>query len=181
MNKSIVIYQSKYGTTERYARWIAEELNGAIVPYSRVTLAQLENYQNIVFGGAVYIGETSGTDFFKKYAPILKTKRLFLFTVGISDPAETGNQAVIRQSLKKQIPSDIYDRLHIYHFSGALDFETMTFAHRTIMKMIVGTLKRTDVNVRTPEDNSIIEAYGKSLDLTNRADIYPLIEAVRAV
>ena len=30
MDKTIIIYFSKYGTTKKYAEWIAEELNGNI-------------------------------------------------------------------------------------------------------------------------------------------------------
>ena len=40
--KSIVVYESKYGSTERYAKWIGEELGCRVSNISEVSLEELE-------------------------------------------------------------------------------------------------------------------------------------------
>ena len=58
--KSIVVYESKYGSTERYAKWIGEELGCRGSNISEVSLEELLTYDNIVFGGWLHAGTIKG-------------------------------------------------------------------------------------------------------------------------
>lgn len=58
--KNIVVYESKYGSTEKYAKWIGEELNCKVSKISDVTTEELLNYDNIVFGGWLQAGKIKG-------------------------------------------------------------------------------------------------------------------------
>lgn len=48
--KSIVVYESKYGSTEKYAKWIGEELNCKVSKIGDTNIDDLLNYDNIVLG-----------------------------------------------------------------------------------------------------------------------------------
>lgn len=49
MTNIAVIYAGKYGTTERYARWIAEETGGELMPESGVSVKALADKDVIIF------------------------------------------------------------------------------------------------------------------------------------
>ena len=71
--KTIVVYKSKYGTAEQYAKWIAEELDCDIKELGEIRARDLEPYEGIIFGGGVHAGGIEGIDnFIKMVKPILK-------------------------------------------------------------------------------------------------------------
>ncbi len=49
--KIIVVYKSKYGTAEQYAKWIAEELNCDIKEMGEIRARDLDAYDGIIFEG----------------------------------------------------------------------------------------------------------------------------------
>lgn len=53
MKKVVVIYGSKYGTTEKYAKWISEELNCDLFSYKSIKKDNLLNYDTIIYGGGL--------------------------------------------------------------------------------------------------------------------------------
>ena len=54
--KSIVIYSSKTGFTERYARWIAEDLQCTCKPIKDVNSSELSDYDCVIYGGWLMAG-----------------------------------------------------------------------------------------------------------------------------
>jgi len=66
MNKTAVIYKSKYGSTKEYANWIAEELGGKLFDVSEITAQKLEDYNTVIFGGRIHAGSIQGLSGIKK-------------------------------------------------------------------------------------------------------------------
>ena len=57
---AIVIYKTKYGSTKTYAEWIAKELACDIVEHKSVSVADLEKYDTIIYGGGLYAEVING-------------------------------------------------------------------------------------------------------------------------
>lgn len=53
MNKVVVLYQSKYGATQKYARWLAEELACDLVETKKANIEQIETFDIIILGGGI--------------------------------------------------------------------------------------------------------------------------------
>ena len=51
MERTIVIYKSKYGATDRYAAWIGEELECPVVELESFDKNSIDEYDNIIIGG----------------------------------------------------------------------------------------------------------------------------------
>ena len=66
MERTIVIYKSKYGATDRYAAWIGEELDCPVVELENFDKKSIDNYDNIIYGGGVHAGGIRGWEDFKK-------------------------------------------------------------------------------------------------------------------
>lgn len=55
-SKRLVLYRSRYGTTERYARWLAERLDARAVDLRQAGRLPLADCELILLGTAVYAG-----------------------------------------------------------------------------------------------------------------------------
>ena len=66
MDKTVVIYKSKHGSTKKYAEWIGEELECPVFSADDFSKKELEDYENIIFGGCVQAGGIMGFDLIKK-------------------------------------------------------------------------------------------------------------------
>ena len=51
---TVVVYKSKYGSTKKYAEWIAEELKCDIFDMKNITVDFLLKYDVIIYGGGLY-------------------------------------------------------------------------------------------------------------------------------
>ena len=76
--KTLVVYASKYGATERYARWLGEETGGKVLELREALRADLTGYDTVAVGGGLYAGGFAAADFMKKRAAELKQVRTAL-------------------------------------------------------------------------------------------------------
>ena len=53
MNNTVVIYESKYGSTKSYAQWIAEELSCPLFERKKFNPKDFEKYEVIIYGGGL--------------------------------------------------------------------------------------------------------------------------------
>ena len=65
MKKTALIYHSKHGSTEKYAKWIAEETGADLFKDGEVKAADLAGYDRIIYGGAIHSGGIMGMNFEK--------------------------------------------------------------------------------------------------------------------
>ena len=54
MNKVAVVYRSKSGYTEKYAKWIAKAVGADLLKGEKTKVDDLLNYETIVYGGGLY-------------------------------------------------------------------------------------------------------------------------------
>ena len=66
MNKGIILYQSKYGATKKYAQWLQESTGYDCMETKSATVKQLKEYDTIILGGGVYASGIAGLSFLKK-------------------------------------------------------------------------------------------------------------------
>ena len=62
MNNIAVVYQTHYGTTLKYAEWIAESLDADLLNRKKVSVSDLSQYDMIIYGGGLYAGSILGVD-----------------------------------------------------------------------------------------------------------------------
>ena len=101
MKKTVVIYESKYGSTRCYAQWIAEELTCSLFERKEFNPQDFTKYDVIIYGGGLYAGGVSGIKLITQNWKLLKNKQVVLFTCGLADPEDSGNVSAIRNSLTK--------------------------------------------------------------------------------
>lgn len=100
---AIVIYNSANKSTMQYAKWISDELNCDVVPYSRKTLSYASLYKNVIFGGWIRASEITRLQMLRQNEMNfdLRSKNVIVFGVGIgpSDNKSYVNMIKERNSL----------------------------------------------------------------------------------
>ena len=171
-DKSIaVIYKSRYGSTKKYATWIAEELNAPIFEATSITPAQLAEYDTVIYGGGIYAGGINGIKLVTKNP----CKSLVVFTVGITDPQLADYSSVLSGNFTDEMKS----KIKTFHFRGGVDYKNIKFIHKSLMTLVKKVTERKPEHERTAEDNAVLETHGKATDFTDKAAIAPLVDYVR--
>lgn len=178
--KTVVIYKSKYGFTEIYAKWLAEDLGADLLVADQVKAADLKKYDTIVYGGGIYAGGVSGISLLTKDFESIKDKALYLFTVCASDVSDPANISAIRSALEKALPPAMQKTIHIYHLRGGMRYSKMSLLHRGMMNMMIKIVRKKPQNELSVENKMMLETYGKDVDFTDRNTIASLIADIKA-
>lgn len=177
MDKVAVVYKSKYGSTERYARWIVEELNADLYEHSQADLKKLLEYSTIIYGGGLYAGGIAGVSLITRNYNILKNKKIIVFTVGL---VSTDNKEVFIPVIEKNFPiKEMRDNISFFHFRGGIDYKKLGITHKTMMAMFKIVLSKRDSNELDLENKEFLATYGKKIDFSDRNTIKPLIQLFR--
>lgn len=173
--KAIVIYKSKYGSTKKYAQWIAKEIEADIKDAKNVKATELLDYDTIVYGGGLYAEVINGVHLITKNLDILKNKKTAIFTTGITpcDCREYYDDLVIKKNFKEGIKENI----KIFNFPGKMIIDELSFVHKTALK----TLKKIMSNKENPTEMEklLVELCDADGDFSDRELIWDLVEYVK--
>lgn len=177
MENTIVIYKSKNGSTEKYARWIAEELDCSAVRAEDFSKRDFEKYENIIYGGWVHAGGIMGFDLIKKNMRRLKDKRTVVFAVGLN---------VMNQESRMQLREINFNKKKVkgmtcYYCPGAYDPQKVRGIDAGIMKMMTSMLEGKREDETTPDDVKLLEAVKNGADMVDRKYIEPITAEFKRV
>ncbi len=181
MKKKVVIFESKYGSTRCYARWLAEELSCPVFEKRNFKPKDLKAYDVIIYGGGLYAGGVSGISLLTKNWEILSEKEVILFTCGLANPDDPNNVTHIRRGLGKVLSAEIMDSVKIFHLRGGIAYSGLSFVHKAMMFMLRRMLLKKDPSELTSEDRQLLDTYGKQVDFTDRAALEPMINVVKTL
>lgn len=66
MSKGIILYQSKYGATKKYAKWLQEATKFDCLRVKEADIKTIATYDTIILGGGVYASAIAGLSFLRK-------------------------------------------------------------------------------------------------------------------
>ena len=173
--KIAVIYSSKYGTTKKYANWIAEELSAEIFDVKSVKIGQLLNFSTIIYGGGLYAGGISGISFLTKNYNQISEKNIILYTCSLADVNNIENTNNIKENLKKVLSTEMQQNIQIFHLRGGIDYTNLGFVHKSLMALLHKSISKKDIATLSNENKQFLATYGKTVDFTDRNSIDPLL------
>lgn len=177
MSKIAVVYRSRYGHAETYAKWIADALGADLLEGgNRFNPRRLDRYDTLVFGGGLYAGGIGGSKLLTANFDRWKAKRLVVFTVGLTS---TEDPAYFAPIVDRVFPLEMQERIRFFHLRGGIDYARLGFFHRTVMGAMRTALKRKPD--RSPQDDMILEAFGGRVDFRDKKSVAPLVEYVRGL
>ncbi len=171
--KGIVVYKSKYGATQTYAKWIAEELNFDIKEHKEMSAEKLAQYDTIIYGGGIYAETIAGVTLITKNMEKLKNKKIAVYTTAITpvDCREYYEEMVYNKNFKKG------QNIKVFNFMGKMKMDELTLVHKTAIK----TLKKimSDKENPTKMEKMLVALCDFDGDLTDKNSITPLIEYIK--
>lgn len=174
MKKTVVIYKSRYGSTKKYAEWIAQELGCDLFDANKVNDDMLTSYDVVIFGGGLYASGINGIALIKNSFSSLLDKDVIVFTVGLADPEKTDFTSLI----DKNFTSEMKERVKLFHLRGSMDYNKLSFVHRTMMAMLKSMISRKPEKDLSEDDKGILQTYGQTADFTKKENIYPIVDYV---
>lgn len=125
--KGLVVFKGRYGSTEEYANWIAEDLGFGLACSDDIKKKDLENYDVLVIGSSVYTGRLRISEWLEENREILLKKPLYLFTVSGTHPTE---DRILQRILNLSVPEEMHDRYRHYPLHGRLVSKKLTLKDR---------------------------------------------------
>jgi hypothetical protein len=178
MQSGVVVYRSKYGHTARYARYMADALDFALLEGQKADIDTLAGYRVVVYGGGLYAGGIDGIPAITRNFNRLDGSRIAVFTVGLADPEIPGQFAAIRN---RHFTPEMLDKIKIFHLRGGIDYAVLGPVHRVMMAALHAWMRTKSSKNRTEEERAFLETYGGRVDFTDFETAAPLIEYVKSL
>jgi len=172
MKNIVVVYKSIYGSTKKYAQWIAEEIGADSFEHSEIGAKGLTGYDIIIYGGGLYAGGIAGISMITQNYEMLKDKKIVVFTVGL---ASTDKKEVFIPIIEKNFPKGMHGNIEFFHLRGGIDYKELSFVHRAMMAMLKFALSRKDPNKLSDDDRELLATYGGKVDFTDKNTLAPLL------
>lgn len=173
MNK-LIIYGSQYGTTRTYAERLSQMTGVSFTDYKLAK--DISKYDIIVYFGALYAGGVKGLKEIVKN--IKESTKLIIVTVGLADVKDETNIHNIRNSLKKQLPREIFGKAEIFHLRGGIDYSRLSFTHKTMMTLLYNKAKNMPEEKKNAEVKAMIDTFNKKVDFIDVESLKPIYNMI---
>ncbi len=174
MKKSLVLYKSSYGHTQKYAQWISEKLNCELVDLAKNKKVDLSNYDTIIVGGGIYASGINGISVITSQWEQIKNKKIIVYTVGLSDPKMPEQFTEI---INKAFTPEQQKQIKVFHLRGGINYKQLNIMHRSMMAMLKKfMLDKKSEHELTDQDREMLKSYGNKIDFTDISTIEPIIK-----
>lgn len=172
-NKVAVIYKSKYGSSKRYAGWIALKLDADLYEIRDIRMKDLKKYNVIIYGSGIYIGKINGIKFITKNYEKIKEKKILVFAVGMESTGENFENIV-----KNTFDTSCLENIKVFNFKGSFDYFKLSFIDKILMKGLKLNIDKKSVRELTEDDKLILEGFEREVNLCDKRSIESLIENI---
>lgn len=163
--KGIIVYKSVYGSSRQYAQWLAEDTGFPARDVGTVTPEDLGAVDVVVTGCGVMAYRPTIARWIDRHADVLRGKRLFAYTTSGSDK----NDPRLREGFAAALGS-LAERFTYVPVGGRLNATGLRPFHRLMLRL--GLRIRSDLARRAGSAGGV--------DNVDRADVAPLLDAIRA-
>ena len=171
MERTVVIYKSKHGSTRQYAEWIGEELQCPVIARDDFSKKDFDSYDNIIYGGHVQAGGIMGFDLIKKNMRRLQNKKIVVFAVGLN---------VMNKESRMQLREINFDKANVermtcFYCPGNYKPEEIKGIDAGIIKMMQKMLESKGESGLTDDDRFLLNAVRNGVNLVDRKYIEPIV------
>lgn len=173
MGKGLIVYQSKYGATKKYAMWLAETAGFDVIETAKAENRMLEQYDSLVLCGGIYASGIAGISFLRKNKKALEGKKVAVFCVGASPYDEKAIKEVKQHNLKEDLKE-----IPLFYGRGTWNESAMSFKDRTLCRILQKAVAKKDPSTYEPWMTALMCAVGQECDWTDRKYLEPLLQYI---
>lgn len=174
MNKTVILYQSKYGATKTYAEWLYDELSCDIIETKHADISKVMQYNTVILGGGIYAGGILGISFLKKNYNKLTGKKIIVFAVGASPYDEKA-----MNELRNRHFTGNLNKIPCFYCRGAWNEDAMSFKDKLLCGMLKKAVSNKNSSDYEPWEAALMEAIGSNKDWTDKGNLKDIIDFVR--
>lgn len=177
MKSIAVVYHSKYGSTKRYAQWLAHELSADLFESKQCRPEDLDWHDVIVYAGNIYASSLAGSSILKKNLDRLAGKLVVFLAVGAAGEDPQAIVSLMEHNFKgtwlKEAP--------VFYVRGAFDVSAMNFLDRKLCGMLRKSVAKKDPAMLEPWEKGLLESFDCATDWTSSGNLVPIIEYIRSI
>lgn len=177
--KTIIVYSSKTGFTEKYAKWLSEKLEDAklftLNEAKKLPKEAFEEADAVIYGGWVMASKVVGAEWFAEKAESWKGKKLALYATGGS-PEDNPD---IELWLKGAIPEDKREYVRTFYCPGGFCYEKMKLPARLAMKAFSSALRNK--KDQTEQEKIMGEMISKDYDITDEKYADAIVKYIKGL
>lgn len=174
---TVIVYKSLSGFTEKYAKWIAEDLHTTAIELDSFTPSVLNKETVLVFGGSLHAIGINGYKKLKRTIREQNYKELVLFAVGAS-PYKPGIEDEIKRANCKTIEEQA---IRLFYLRGGFDYSKLNITNRLLMQLLKMKIKSKDESKRSSDEKGMLVSYEKPMDATKRENTQKIVTYVNEI
>jgi menaquinone-dependent protoporphyrinogen IX oxidase len=147
--KGVVVYKGRYGATAQYANWLAEILHFPAYEGNELKKINLNEYDCIIAGTSVYIGNMLLANWIKSHEKMLMSKKLFLFVV-CGTPSSDVTE--LDSLLRKNISPALRERMKVFFLRGRMIKSKLSLLDSIALRLGASIQKNKSVKERMLAD-----------------------------
>jgi Flavodoxin len=137
--KSIIIYSTKYGCTEKAAKLLKSKMAGETLTVNlmKEKVPPIGEYDTVILGGSIYIGRIQKelTNYINRNISELLNKKIGLFIC-----AGSPDEGARAKELETSFPAELYGHaISKEVFGSEICFEKLGFFDKKILSMVQGS------------------------------------------
>ena len=173
MKDTIVVYQSKYGSTRKYAQWLETLIDCDCVSVDDLKKKELPYYDNIIFGGGIHAGGITGINLIKKNYKKIHDKNIIIFAVGIDDRKDETIKELKYINYNKKM-----EKIPLFFCPGAYDPFKIKGFDKWLITKVRNMIMRKPVVQREDSEVELVKRIDNGGDWTDKKFLEPIIKAL---
>lgn len=182
--KTIIVYSSQTGFTEKYAKWLGESLDCEAIPVKQAKKLDISQYDTVIYGGWCMAGSVNGLKWILNKIPnlVADNKKFVVFAVGgspMENPDLEQGMKNIANKIEALIPENL-DKEKAYklvYCPGGFNYDKMNIGSKLMMKMFISMLKSKENKTKTDEE--MIKRISGNYDISDKKYLEPILDFVK--
>ena len=174
MKPGIILYQSKYGATRRYAMWLSERSGYELMETKEARPAITNPYRCLVLCGGIYASGIAGIQYLKRNRAALENEQIVILAVGASPESPA-----LHQQLSQRHLQGVLQGTALFYARGSWDEEGMSFLDRKLCQLLQKSVARKDPDKRELWEQALMASAGQAADWTKPENLEPLLQHLR--
>lgn len=163
MSRGLILYQSKYGATKKYADWLVEATSFDVCEIKKANIGEVEKYDTVILAGGIYASGILGLSFLRKNIKRLNNVKIAVLCVGASPYDKASFDEIYKYNFKGELAG-----VNCFYARGAWNEEAMSFKDRTLCKMLQKAVAKQDPATYQPWQKALMSAVGQKRDWTDK-------------
>lgn len=171
MAKWAVVYDSKYGSTERYVNWLVKSIDADLYKMKNVKTENLIGYEMLIFAGGIYNDKIAVTDAIKKNIGYLMFKKVVVIGVGWYENTEINKEWI----MDKNFSPEMHGRFPLFLIRGDISNKISPTDRIALMLQKAQINKRQD---RTNDDIVALAMINGMNSYTSEENLKPVLDFI---